>query len=311
MGTPDFAVPALRALLEAGHDLAAVYTQPPRPAGRGQRPKLSPVHAAAEARGLPVRTPLSLKDPAEQTAFAALGLDAAVVVAYGLILPQLILDAPRLGCLNIHASLLPRWRGAAPIQRALLAGDPETGISIMAMDAGLDTGPVLLTERLPIGPDDTAATLHDRLAALGATLVVEALEGLDAGRLQPTPQPAEGATYAAKLTREEGRLDWRRPAAALERQVRALTPWPGAWFEAGGDRIKVLSAEIVENPGSSDAKPGRVLDDRLTVACGDRALRLAKVQRAGKAPMAAADFLRGFVLPAGTLLDPGLSDPGT
>jgi methionyl-tRNA formyltransferase len=311
MGTPDFAVPALLALLEAGHDLAAVYTQPPRPAGRGHKPKPSPVQATAEARGLPVRTPPSLKDPAEQAAFAALALDAAVVVAYGLILPQPILDAPRLGCLNIHASLLPRWRGAAPIQRALLAGDSETGISIMAMDAGLDTGPVLLTERLPIGPDNTAATLHDRLAALGARLVVEALEGLDAGRLQPVPQPAEGATYAAKLTREEGRLDWRRPAAALERQVRALTPWPGAWFEAGGDRIKVLSAEIVESPGSSDAKPGRVLDDRLNVACGDGTLRLAKVQRAGKAPMAAADFLRGFALPAGTLLDPGLSDPGT
>ena len=311
MGTPDFAVPALLALLEAGHDVAAVYTQPPRPAGRGQRPKPSPVQAIAESRGLPVRTPLSLKDPAEQAAFAALGLDAAVVVAYGLILPQPILDAPRLGCLNIHASLLPRWRGAAPIQRALLAGDRETGISIMAMDAGLDTGPVLLTGRLPIRSDDTASTLHDRLADLGARLVVEALQGVAAGTLRPVPQPSEGATYAAKLTREEGRLDWRRPAVALERQIRALTPWPGAWFEAGGDRIKVLSAEVVESAGSSDARPGQVLDDRLTVACGEGALRLTKLQRAGKSPVAAADFLRGFALPAGTLLAPDLLDSAT
>lgn len=296
MGSPDFAVPSLNALIEAGHEIAAVYTQPPRPAGRGQRPKPSPVQVAAEAHNLPVRTPVTLKDPAEQMAFAELGLDAAVVVAYGLILPRPVLEAPRLGCLNVHASLLPRWRGAAPIQRAILAGDRETGVTIMVMDEGLDTGPTLLAERIPIGPDETAATLHDRLAALGARLIVAALDGLATGRLQPVPQPAEGVTYAAKLTRAEGRLDWRRPASVLERQVRALAPWPGAWFEAGGDRIKVLAAE----PAPGEGPPGRVLDDRLTVACGEGALRLTRVQRAGKAPMGAAEFLRGFPLPAGT-----------
>jgi methionyl-tRNA formyltransferase len=298
MGTPDFAQVSLAALIEAGHEIAMVYSQPPRPAGRGQKPRPSPVHALAERHGLPVATPASLKDPAEQARFAALGLDAAVVVAYGLILPGPILASPRRGCLNVHASLLPRWRGAAPIQRAILAGDRETGVTIMQMDEGLDTGPMLLSERVPIAPNDTAAELHDRLAALGARLVVEALARLAAGSLVATPQPAAGATYAAKLRREEGRLDWRRPAEELARLVRALNPWPGAWLEVGGERIKVLAAEAAAGSG----QPGQLLDDRLTVACGTGALSLLSVQRPGKAPLPAAAFLRGFALPPGTVL---------
>ncbi len=300
MGTPDFAVPALLALAEAGHEIACVYAQPPRPAGRGHKPRPSPVQAAAAARGWPVRTPASLKDPAEQAAFAVLGLDAAVVAAYGLLLPRPVLDAPRLGCLNIHASLLPRWRGAAPIQRALLAGDRETGVAIMQMEAGLDTGPVLLQRATPIGPADTAQSLHDRLAALGALLIVEALEGLSAGRLTPRPQPAEGVTYAAKLERGEARLDWRRPALELQRQVRAFTPWPGAHFETGdGTRIKVLAAELLPEAGGA---PGEVLDTRLTIACGEGALRPTRLQRPGKAPSETEAFLRGFAIAPGTRL---------
>ena len=304
LGTPDFAVPALRALAGAGHEIAAVYSQPPRPAGRGHKTRPSPVQALAEARGWPLRTPRSLKDAAAQDDFAALGLEAAVVVAYGLILPRAVLAVPRLGCLNIHASLLPRWRGAAPIQRAILAGDKETGVSIMLMDEGLDTGPVLLAERVPIGPAATAAALHDDLAALGARLILEALQGLAEGRLAPRPQPAEGACYAAKLSRAESALDWRRPAAELERQVRAFCPWPGATAalagELPGETVKVLAAERVE--GRAGAAPGTVLDAALTVACGTDALRLTRVQRAGKAAMAAADFLRGFSLAPGTRL---------
>jgi methionyl-tRNA formyltransferase len=298
MGTPDFAVPALHALLDAGHEVAAVYSQPPRPAGRGHRETPSPVHALAAARGLPVRTPTSLRDAAEQAFFAQLHLDAAVVVAYGLILPAAILGAPRLGCLNIHASLLPRWRGAAPIQRAILAGDSETGVSIMRMDEGLDTGPVLLREATPLGPRATATELHDRLAALGSRMIVEALQGLAAGTLTAMPQPGEGITYAAKLTREEGRLDWSRPAAVLERQVRAFTPWPGAWFTHASERIKVLAAE----PMTGSGRPGQVLDGAFTVACGEGALRLTRLQRAGKAPLDADAFLRGFALPPGIVL---------
>ena len=299
MGTPDFAVPALTALVEAGHEMAAVYTQPPRVAGRGQKARPSPVQIAASAHGIEVRTPASLKTAEAQAAFAALNLDAAVVVAYGLLLPAAILAAPRLGCLNIHASLLPRWRGAAPIQRALMAGDAETGITIMQMDAGLDTGPMLLQERLPIATTDDAGTLHDRLAALGARLVGAALAGCADGTLTARPQPADGVTYAAKITPADERLDWRRPAAVLASQVRALSPRPGAWFTIDGDRLKVLAAEpLVDATG----EPGRLLDDRLTVACGQGGLRILRIQRAGRAPMAADDFLRGFRLAKGAAL---------
>ncbi len=300
MGAPDFALPSLRALAEAGHEIAAVYAQPPRPAGRGQKERPCPVHALALTRGWPARTPASLKEPAEQAAFAALDLDVAVVVAYGLMLPPAVLAAPRLGCVNVHASLLPRWRGAAPIQRAILAGDAETGVTIMAVDQGLDTGPLLLAEAVPIAAAETAETLHDRLATLGAGLIVTALEGLAAGRLQARPQPEDAGTYAAKLTRGEGRLDWRRPAAELERAVRAFTPWPGAEFETEGVHIKVLAAEVVT--GDPSAAPGTVLDAQLTVACGTGALRLLKVQRAGKAALDAEAFLRGFELAPGTRL---------
>jgi len=302
MGTPDFAVPALAALAEAGHEIAAVYTQPPRPRGRGHKPRPSPVHALAEARGWPVRTPVSLKAVDEPAAFAALGLDAAVVVAYGLILPPGALAAPRLGCLNVHASLLPRWRGAAPIQRAILAGDSETGVTIMEMDEGLDTGPILMRAPVPIAPDATAADLHHTLAELGARLIVEALDRLAAGTLAPTPQPDEGVTYAAKLTRGEGRLDCRRPAAELARAVRALTPWPGATFALGGERIMVLAAEAVATP--TGAASGTVLDARLTIACAEGALRPLRVQRPGRAPMETAAFLRGHPVAPGTRLAP-------
>jgi len=298
MGTPDFAVPILEALRAAGHEIAAVYTQPPRPAGRGHQPQPSPVARAAAAAGIPVRTPARL-DAAEVEAFRALVLDAAVVAAYGLILPPTVLGAPRLGCINVHASLLPRWRGAAPIQRALLAGDSETGVTIMQMDAGLDTGPMLLKEAVPIGPKATAQELHDRLAALGASLVVRALAGLAAGTLAAVQQPAEGVTYAKKLAREEGRLDWRKTAAELERAVRALNPAPGVWLEHGGERIKVLAAEIV---AAASGAPGTVLDAALTVACGSGALRLTRLQRPGRAPMEADALLRGFAIPAGTRL---------
>lgn len=298
LGTPDFAVPCLAALAEAGHEIACVYSQPPRPAGRGHKLRPSPVQRLAEERGWPVRTPRSLRDAQEQADFAALDLDAAIVVAYGLILPKAILEAPRLGCINVHASLLPRWRGAAPIQRAILAGDRETGVTIMQMEEGLDTGPMLLSKSVDITERDTGASLHDRLAELGAAALVEALAGLAAGRLQPQPQPETGVTYAEKLRREEAQLDWSRPAEALARQVRAFTPWPGAWFEVGGERTKVLEAEAV----SAEGAPGQVLDDRLTVACGEGALRLTRLQRPGRAPMDADALLRGFAIAPGTQL---------
>ena len=300
MGTPDFAVPALSALVEAGHEVAAVYTQPPREAGRGQKPRPSSVHAAALDRAILVRTPTSLKIAAEQAAFAALGLDAAVVVAYGLLLPKPILAAPRFGCLNIHASLLPRWRGAAPIQRALMAGDAETGITIMQMDEGLDTGPILLQERLAIGPDDDAGILHDKLASLGARLILRALDGLATSALAAQPQPCAGITYAAKLTRDDEWLDWRRSAEDLARQVRALSPRPGAWFAIDDHRFKVLAAEY--RPETYEVGPGAVLDDRLTIACGHGALRIARIQRSGRAPMSAEEFLRGYRMSRGTVL---------
>jgi methionyl-tRNA formyltransferase len=297
-GTPDFAVPALEALVTAGHEIVCVYTQPPRAAGRGGKERRSPVHDVAERLDIAVRTPSTLKDEQAQTDFAGFELDAAVVVAYGLILPKPILESPRLGCLNIHASMLPRWRGAAPIQRAILAGDGETGVTIMMMDEGLDTGPELLKESVPIEPSATGETLHDELAALGARLIVEALDGLAAGRLTPTPQDEGGATYAAKLTREEGRLDWARPANELARQVRAFSPWPGAWFQHGDDRLKVLAAEFAAGSGA----PGSVLDDQLTVACGEGALRLTIVQREGRAPVDAAALLRGYPIAPGSAL---------
>lgn len=295
MGTPDFAVPSLLALAEAGHEIVAVYSQPPRPAGRGHKERPSPVQAAAEQRGWPVRTPRRLKSGEEQAAFRALGLDVAVVAAYGLILPKAILEAPLCGCLNVHASLLPRWRGAAPIQRAILAGDATSGITIMLMDEGLDTGAMLLQESLPITAETTGQSLHDELAALGAQLIVKALQG---GHSTAQPQPEEGVTYADKLRREEARLDWQRDAAALERQVRAFFPWPGAYFEVNGERIKVLAAEVTEDSGP----PGQVLDASLTVACAKGALRPLRVQRAGKAPMETAALLRGFAIPPGTTL---------
>ncbi len=295
MGSPDFAVPALQALHAAGHEIAAVYCQPPRPAGRGQMTRPCPVHAAALALGLEVRSPARLrKDVAAQEAFAALGLDVAVVAAYGLILPQAMLDAPRLGCLNIHASLLPRWRGAAPIQAALLAGDGETGITIMQMDAGLDTGAMLLRGSVQIGPRSTATELHDALAAMGGRLILEAL----ATPPDPVAQPEDGVTYAAKLAREDGRIDWSRDAAALDRQVRALNPWPGTFTQLGDMVLKVLAAEPVPGAGA----PGEVLNDRLTVAAGNGALRLLRVQAPGRSAMEAAAFLRGHPVPPGSRL---------
>ena len=299
MGTPDFAVPALAALLEAGHEVVCVYSQPPRPAGRGQKEQRSPVHELAAARGLAVRTPSSLKGEAAQREFADLKPDAAVVAAYGLILPKAVLAAPRLGCFNIHASLLPRWRGAAPIQRAILAGDAETGITIMQMDEGLDTGAMLRQAKTPIGPYDTGQILHDRLAEIGAREIVAALHDLDDGTAASRPQPAGGVTYAAKLARADGRLDWARSAAELARQVRAFDPWPGAWFEHGGERIKVLVAKPVQGV---TAAPGTVVNAGPIVACGDGGLQLLKLQRAGKAPLEAGAFLRGYPLPAGSRL---------
>ncbi len=298
MGTPDFAVPALRSLLDAGHEVVAVYCRPPRPAGRGQAERPAPVHEEAAARRLNVLTPADLKDQAVQSAFAGWQADAAVVAAYGLILPPAMLAAPRLGCLNIHASLLPRWRGAAPIQRAILAGDSETGVTIMAMDEGLDTGDILLAEKIPIAATATGGELHDRLAALGAGLVVEALAGLDGGTVERRPQPDEGACYAAKITGADGELDWRQGAAVLERRVRALSPAPGAWFEHDGTRIKVLAAEIAE--GATGAAPGQIIDDRLSIACGDGALRPTRLQRQGRAVMAVDEFLRGYGLGPGS-----------
>jgi methionyl-tRNA formyltransferase len=295
MGSPDFAVAPLTALHAAGHEIAAVYCQPPRPAGRGHAVRPCPVQAAAERLGLPVRTPVRLRrDAAAHAEFAALDLDAAVVTAYGLILPQAMLDAPRRGCLNIHASLLPRWRGAAPIQAALLAGDAETGITIMQMDAGLDTGPMLLRRAIPIGPRMTAPDLHDALARLGAELVLRAL----AENPAPVPQPDEGACYAPKLSREDGRIDWHRDAAALDRQVRALNPWPGTFTMLNGTVLKVLVAE----PAAGEGPPGTVLDDALLVACGAGALRLVRVQAPGRSAMDAAAFLRGTPVPPGCVL---------
>ncbi|MCO5160572.1 MAG: methionyl-tRNA formyltransferase [Mesorhizobium sp.] len=303
MGTPDFSVPTLRALAAAGHEIAAVYSQPPRPAGRrGLELTPSPVHRAAEDLGVEVRTPVSFKGETEQEAFRALGADAAIVVAYGLLLPRPILEGTRLGCFNGHASLLPRWRGAAPIQRAIMAGDDETGMMVMKMDVGLDTGPVALTKQIAIGPDMTGGELHDRLSAAGAALMVEAMAKLERGELTLTPQPAEGVTYARKIDKAETRIDWTRPAREVHDTVRALSPFPGAWCEISvngkPERLKVLRTTRAEGPG----EPGEVLDDALSIACGDGAVRLLEVQRAGGRPMTAQDFLRGVRLARGDRL---------
>jgi len=298
MGSPDFAVPTLAALIDAGHEIVCAYAQPPRPAGRGHHERPAPVHAFARDHGIAVRTPRSLKPVEAQEAFAALDADAGVVAAYGLILPPAVVAAPRLGCFNVHASLLPRWRGAAPIQRAILAGDQETGVTIMQVDEGLDTGPMLMAEAVPIGPQTTATTLHDELAELGAGLMVQALAGVADGSLTPTPQPAEGATYAAKLERGESRIHWTLSAVDLDRAVRALNPWPGTWFDHNGERIRVLAAE----PGAGAGPAGTVIGEPLTVACGSDSLRLLWLQRPGKAPLDAEAFVRGFPLPPGTTL---------
>jgi methionyl-tRNA formyltransferase len=300
MGTPAFSATILEALIAAEHRPLAVYTQPPRPAGRGHRLQPSPVQLLAERHRLVVRHPAGLRDRETQAGFAALGAEAAVVAAYGLILPPAMLPAPRLGCLNVHASLLPRWRGAAPVQRALLAGDRETGITIMQMEKGLDTGPILMQQPLSIGPAATAAGLTEELAQLGGRLIVAALDGLAGDALVPRPQPQEGVTYAPKISREEGRLDWRHPAAELERRVRALDPWPGAYFEHDGASIRVLAAAaLAQAPGDP---PGTVLDDRLAIACGSSVLRLLRLQRPGRAPLDALDFLRGYPIPPGKIL---------
>ena len=289
MGTPDFSVPVLEALAQH-HDIVAVYSQPPRPAGRGKADRPSPVQARAQALGLPTRHPVSLRSDEAQAEFSALGADIAVVVAYGLILPQAVLDAPRLGCLNIHASLLPRWRGAAPIHRAIMAGDAETGICIMQMEAGLDTGPVLFREAVAIGAEETTGELHDRLSRMGAALIGQALARLP--DLMPDPQSVEGVTYAAKIDKAEARVDWSRPAVEVDRLIRGLSPFPGAWCMFGKDRVKLLKSRVITGQG----RPGLVLSG-LTIACGDGAVEILTAQREGKKPQAQADFLRGAQLP--------------
>lgn len=298
MGTPDFAVPTLSEIVGAGHDVVAVYSQPPRRAGRGLEERKSPVHRAAEGLSIPVLTPLSLKDPDAQAAFSGHSADVAVVVAYGLILPKPVLFAPREGCLNLHASLLPRWRGAAPINRAIMAGDSETAVAIMRMEEGLDTGPVCLEERVPIGGDMTAGDLHDELARLGAGLVGRALAALSRGSLTCRPQATSGITYASKIDKAETRIDWDRPARIVHDHIRGLSPYPGAWFELGGQRIRVLRSRLEDARGA----PGTLLDAGPTIACGEGAVRLLQVQRAGKGAMAGEDFLRGARLQAGAIL---------
>ncbi|KEJ90991.1 methionyl-tRNA formyltransferase [Sulfitobacter donghicola] len=299
MGTPDFSVSVLNALVEAGHEIAAVYSQPPRPAGRGKKDRPSPVHARADALGLEVRTPVSLKTPESQAEFAALKADVAVVVAYGLILPQAILDAPARGCLNIHASLLPRWRGAAPIHRAIMAGDAQTGVCIMQMEAGLDTGPVLLRQSLDIGVSETTAQLHDRLSVMGSDLIVEALGKLD--DLTAEVQPEEGVTYAAKIDKAEARIDWTLSAKEVDRQIRGLSPFPGAWFEHEGVRIKVLGSTVVDGAAAA----GTVLSEALHVACGEGAVALTRLQKAGKGAQDVDVFQRGAQIAVGTQLGKG------
>ncbi|MBF9056337.1 methionyl-tRNA formyltransferase [Rhodobacterales bacterium HKCCA1065] len=298
MGSPEFSCAPLRALIAAGHEIAAVYCQPPRPAGRGKKPRATPVQALAEDLHVPVRHPETLRNAEAQAEFTAWAADIAVVVAYGLILPQAVLDAPRLGCVNIHASLLPRWRGAAPIHRAIMAGDDETGISIMQMEAGLDTGPVLLTRTLPIGAEDTTAALHDRLSQLGAEAIVAALADFDS--LTPVPQPQEGVTYAEKIDKAEAAIDWSNDAAEIDRQIRGLSPFPGAWTTHSGRRLKFLACRRAQ-ARPDGAVAGSIIDG-LTIACGRGAIEITELQPEGKPRMAAADFLRGTDMPAGTIL---------
>jgi methionyl-tRNA formyltransferase len=297
MGTPDFAVPTLAELIGQGHEIVAVYTQPAKPKGRGYETVPSPVAQHALSQGLEVRAPRTLKTKEAQAEFAALALDAAVVVAYGLILPKAVLDAPKLGCFNLHGSLLPRWRGAAPIQRAVMAGDAETGVMVMHMDEGLDTGPVLLAEKVAVARK-TTGELHDELAMLGASLTARALSALERGTVVERAQPENGVTYAAKIDKEEARIDWTKPARELDCLVRGLSPWPGAWCEANGERLKVLYAEPVAGKGA----PGEVLDEELTIATGDGALKLLRLQRAGRAQLGPKEFLRGFSLKPGDRL---------
>jgi methionyl-tRNA formyltransferase len=302
LGTPDFAVAALARLVEDGHDIVAVYSQPPAPRGRGQALKPSPVHAFAEAHGLTVRTPVSMRDPDEVAAFAALDLDAAAVVAFGQILPAAVLEAPRLGSFNLHGSLLPRWRGAAPIQRAVMAGDPVTGVQVMRMTEGLDEGPVLASETLPIGPLDTAGTVHDRMAQIGADLLARTLAQVGRGEAVETPQSEDGLTYAKKIRPREARIDWSGDAAAIDCKIRGLSPFPGAWFEAPSEKGPVRVKALLCRREAGCGAPGDLLDDDLLVACGEGAVRLLRVQREGKGPQEAEVFLRGFPLKRGTRL---------
>lgn len=304
MGTPDFAVAALAELASAGHQIAAVYTQPPRPRGRGREVQPSPVQAFAGILGLPVRTPVSMRDPAEIEAFAALELDACVVVAFGQILPRAVLEAPRLGCFNLHASLLPRWRGAAPIQRAIIAGDAVTGVQVMRMSEGLDEGPVLLSETVAIEWDETAGSLHDKLAPIGAALLPRALAAIERGGAVETPQAEAGATYARKIGPRETRIDWSASAPEVDRRIRGLSPFPGAWFEAPSERGPVRIKALMSRVSAAAGHPGEVLDDALLIGCGDGAVRLITVQREGRAAQDAEVFLRGFPLVVGTQLDP-------
>lgn len=298
MGSPAFALPTIEALIAAGHDIVCVYTQPPRPAGRGKQERPTPVHAYAAAHGIEVRTPKSLKEAEAQERFVALDLDAAIVVAYGLILPRPVLEAPRLGAFNLHASLLPRWRGAAPIQRAIMAGDQITGVQVMRMEEGLDTGPILSSAETQIQAEDNSSTLHDRLARQGARLLVETLDRLERGELVETPQREDGVTYAHKITSAETRIDWSRPAREIDCKIRGLAPSPGAWFELGGIRMRALHSRL----GSGRGEPGEALDDNLLIACGDGAVRLLRIQREGRAPLDAEVFLRGTEVAAGVRL---------
>jgi len=302
MGTADFAVPALKALAQSRHEVVAVYTQPARPAGRGMKARPSPIARSATALNLPILTPGTLREETAGETLASFNADLAVVAAYGLILPQAILDIPRLGCINLHGSVLPRWRGAAPIQRAILAGDFESGVTIIQMEAGLDTGPMLAMETVSIGDRATAQAFHDQLAELAAKMVVPTVDRLAEGEIEAMPQPDDGAVYAHKIEKSEGRIDWRQPAIAIDRQIRALNPWPGCWTELDDQRLRVLEGRPGEDGGAATAEPGTVLDDHLTVVCGEGSFRIAKLQRAGGKPMAAMDFLRGLPVPPGTRL---------
>ena len=302
LGTPDFALAALARLVEAGHEIACVYSQPPAPRGRGQALKPSPVHAFALEKGLTVRTPASMRDPNEIAAFQALNLDAAAVVAFGQILPGAVLDAPRLGSFNLHGSLLPRWRGAAPIQRAVMAGDPVTGVEVMRMTEGLDEGPVLASETLRIGPLDTAGTMQDRMAVAGAELLARTLTAVERGEAVETPQPEEGVTYAKKIRPKEAKIDWERSGVEVDRKIRGLSPFPGAWFTLATDKGPVRVKALLSAFKDVDGAPGEVLDDRLLVATGEGAVRLLRVQREGRGPQDAGEFLRGTRVPAGTKL---------